>query len=307
MRACLPNRGDVPASRRHRRLRQVDLYRVQGVHCRVPLRRDLHQPGRQVGREVQLLRASARHRSGARVRRGLSDTGDPCRRHARSAVRGESDHSSGGGHGSSSREGDPTQAVLQGRRPGDAGPARGAPSGWRSLHVERAGRSRPSGTVGAPGAVEQLRRGGAQLRHPTPRSVGLPGQPLHIHEVDRGGRVPRSALVGRARHAAVHVGTVGHPGSDGGDGRPDGDRRASRLGPRAPRALLDGALQAAVAQLARARRVRDHGLRRSAGGPSRGNLDGSGGSHTHVRLARGPSRGDDRRLHGVSVCAGEGT
>ena len=40
------------------------LHRLQGLHRRLPVRRDLHQPGRPLGREVQLLRAPAR-RSGS--------------------------------------------------------------------------------------------------------------------------------------------------------------------------------------------------------------------------------------------------
>ncbi len=40
---------------------KIDLHRLQGVHGRLPLRRHLHQPGRPLGREVQLLRAPHRH------------------------------------------------------------------------------------------------------------------------------------------------------------------------------------------------------------------------------------------------------
>ena len=58
----LPDRGDVQAARRHRRLRQGDLHRLQGVHGGLPLRRDLHQPRRPFGREVQHLRPPTRRR-----------------------------------------------------------------------------------------------------------------------------------------------------------------------------------------------------------------------------------------------------
>ena len=48
----------TPAGR-HRRLRQERLHRLQGVHRRLPLRRDLHQPRGPLGGEVQLLRPPA--------------------------------------------------------------------------------------------------------------------------------------------------------------------------------------------------------------------------------------------------------
>ena len=49
VRAHLPHRRHVPARRRHRRVRQGRLHRLQGVHAGVPLRRDPHRPGDQHG------------------------------------------------------------------------------------------------------------------------------------------------------------------------------------------------------------------------------------------------------------------
>ena len=80
LRLRLPDRGDVPAAGRDRRLRQARLHRLQGLHRRVPLRRDLHQPRGPLGREVQLLRAAPRRRPRARLRRRVPDRGDPGRR-----------------------------------------------------------------------------------------------------------------------------------------------------------------------------------------------------------------------------------
>ena len=88
VRRRVPDGGDVPARGRDRRLRQARLHRLQGLHRRVSLRRDLHQPRGPLGREVQLLRAPARHRPRAGVRRRLPDVeailvgdlNDPARR-----------------------------------------------------------------------------------------------------------------------------------------------------------------------------------------------------------------------------------
>ena len=87
----VPDRGDVPARRRHRRFRQIDLHRLQGVHRGLPLRRDLHQPRGPFRGEVQLLRAADRHRPRAGVRGRLSGGGDPRRRPQRSALEGRRD------------------------------------------------------------------------------------------------------------------------------------------------------------------------------------------------------------------------
>ena len=79
MRRGLPDRGDVRPAGRDRGLLQGLLHRLQGLHGGLPLRRDLHQPGRPQRGEVQLLRPPARHRPGAGLRQRLPDAGDPDR------------------------------------------------------------------------------------------------------------------------------------------------------------------------------------------------------------------------------------
>jgi ferredoxin len=49
------------------------VHRLQGVHERVPVRRDLHQPGDQHGAQVQLLQPPGRGRTRAVVRGGVPD------------------------------------------------------------------------------------------------------------------------------------------------------------------------------------------------------------------------------------------
>ena len=84
----LPDRGDVQAARRHRRLRQGDLHRLQGVHGGLPIRRDLHQPRRPLGREVQHVRPSNRRGSRARLRLGVPNGSDHRRRRQRPDIQG---------------------------------------------------------------------------------------------------------------------------------------------------------------------------------------------------------------------------
>ncbi len=84
----LPDRGDVQAARRHRRLRQGDLHRLQGLHGGLPLRRDLHQPRRPLGREVQHVRPSNRRGTRARLRLGVPNRGDHRRRRQRPDIQG---------------------------------------------------------------------------------------------------------------------------------------------------------------------------------------------------------------------------
>ena len=80
VRGGMPDPGHVPARGRHRRLRQGHLHRLQGLHGRLPVRRDLHQPRGPFGREVQHVRAPAGRRPGAGLRHRLPHRGDPRRR-----------------------------------------------------------------------------------------------------------------------------------------------------------------------------------------------------------------------------------
>ena len=134
----LPDAGDVPAPGRHRRLRQVGLHRLQGVHGRLPLRRHLHQPRGPLGREVQLLRAPDRRRPRAGLRRRLPDRGDPGRRPRRPRFQGGADRPPPAGGGAPAGEGDAPQALLPRRPPGHPRPAGGAATAGRPLPVERA-------------------------------------------------------------------------------------------------------------------------------------------------------------------------
>ena len=94
VRRVLSDGGDAPATRRHRGLRQGDLYRVQGMYRRLPLRRHLHQSGRPIRRKVQLLRSSNRHRPGACLRGRVPHPGASGRGHERPALGRERDHPS---------------------------------------------------------------------------------------------------------------------------------------------------------------------------------------------------------------------
>ena len=112
VRGGMPDGGDVPAAGRHRRLRQGGVHRLQGLHRRLPVRRDLHQPRGSLGREVQLLRAPARHRPRARLRSRLPGRGDPRRRPQRPGLARGADRQPGPGDGSAAGEGHATEAVL---------------------------------------------------------------------------------------------------------------------------------------------------------------------------------------------------
>ena len=83
LRAHLPHRGDVPAGRRHRGVRQQRLHRLQGVHAGLPLRRHLHRPDDGHRRQVPLLRPPHGHRPGAGLRGRLPGAGHHRRGHER--------------------------------------------------------------------------------------------------------------------------------------------------------------------------------------------------------------------------------
>ena len=184
LRGRLPDPGHVPAPRRDRGLRQADLRRLQGLHRGLPLRRDLHQPGGQLGREMQPVRAPAGDRARAGLRYGLPDRGHPGRRPERPGLEGGPDREPRAGHGAQAGEGHPAGPVLQGRAPGHARPARGPPARRRPVrlgHPGRRARSR-SRHRRAPWPGRLQCRGAAVLRRGPSRTMGLAGQPLHLDQ-----------------------------------------------------------------------------------------------------------------------------
>ena len=187
----LPDRRDVPADDGIVDFDKQRLHRLQGVHRRLPVRRDLHQPRGPLGREVQLLRAPDRRRPRAGLRGRLPDRGDPRRRPERPGLEGRAARAARGRSRFAGPEKETRpEALLPGRAPGDARPAGRAPARRRPLHVERAA-ARDRSTSGPPRAREQLGSRAARLRRPAPRAVGLAGQPLHLDEGHRRGRLPR--------------------------------------------------------------------------------------------------------------------
>ncbi len=199
MRGRLPHVGDVPPARRDRRLRQAGVHRLQGVHRRLPVRRDLHQPRGPLGREVQLLRAPARRRASsrpawwcARPRRSSSATWTT--RTPKSARIVDREPVAVRRPEKETRPKlfykGATQATLDplaARRP-DGG----------IVHVERACPPAPQQvTSGHPGRCATARgRRVAVLRRPAPDAVGLAGQPVHLDQGHRGRRLPGGAAAG---------------------------------------------------------------------------------------------------------------
>ena len=122
--------GHVPARGRHRRLRQGHLHRLQGVHGRLPVRRDLHQPRGPLGGEVQPLRAPPRRRPRAGLRHRLPHRGDPRRRPERPRRQGRPGDQPRAGAGARGRR----------RTPGPASSTR-ARTRRRSTRWPRGGRT----------------------------------------------------------------------------------------------------------------------------------------------------------------------
>ncbi len=82
----LSDPGAVPSAERRGRLRRQPVHRVQGVHERLPVRRDLHQPRDEHGTQVQLLQPPRRGRARTGLRDRVPDTRDHHRRPRRSDV-----------------------------------------------------------------------------------------------------------------------------------------------------------------------------------------------------------------------------
>ncbi len=114
----LPDRSDVQASRRHRRLRQGDLHRVQGLHGGLPLRRDLHQPRRPLGREVQHVRPPDRRGSRTGMRLGVSHWSDHRGRRQRPDIEGRATRGAPPRGRPKAGEGDGARRVLPRCPPG---------------------------------------------------------------------------------------------------------------------------------------------------------------------------------------------
>ena len=200
----LPDRGDVQAARRHRRLRQGDLHRLQGVHGGLPVRRDLHQPRRPLGREVQHVRPSNRRGSRARLRLGVPNGSDHRRRRQRPDIQGGPTRGARPRRRSTAGEGDGAGCLLPRRAPGHPRPTRVRPPGGRPLRLGHPGRTRPSARHRRPpagGPVVGCRT--AFLRHPPPCAVGLAGQPLHVDQEHRRGRIPGGRAAGADRSARL--------------------------------------------------------------------------------------------------------
>ena len=180
--------GHVSPRRRHRRVRQARLHRVQGLHRRLPVRRDLHQPGGSLRREVQLLRAPGRDRTRAGLRRRLPGGGDPRRRPERSDVEGRS-IAAARRLGAQAGEGHAAEALLHGRPRCDARPAgRATPDGGIFMWSAQG----PQTAAAAGNRVHVLGRRDPpyDVPHP-PRGTGA--SPLHLDEEHRRRRVPRAA------------------------------------------------------------------------------------------------------------------
>ena len=267
LRLRLPDRGDVPAPGRDRRLRQARVHRLQGLHRGVPVRRDLHQPRGPLGGEVQLLRAPARRRPRARLRRRVPDRGDrrgrPERRHlARVARRSAATRVAVRRPEKETRP----KLFYKGAHQATLDPiaARRPPGGLFMWSEQGSGPQQV--TSGHPGAPNNAAAAMLAYDVAAPRALGLPRQPLHVDEGHRGGRLPRARAAAARRRAR-------RPRARSGAGRrPSWAASSSRrpcglliLDLDASRALLPGPHAPAVAELARARRRHPLALRRRAG------------------------------------------
>ena len=279
VRECLPDPGDVPPRGRHRRFRQADLHRLQGVHGRVPLRRHLHQPRGPLGREVQHVRAPPRHRPGAGLRHRVPHRGDPGRRRQRPGLAGRP--------ASSARE------PVQVRRPEKETRPGVYYKGAHQATLDPLAARRPDGGLFA----------WATQGAPDPQLVvaGHPGRPASSaaallsydvpHHAPWGWRVSlytwTKSIAAGVFVVPVLLALLGYLGWGDpvvrwaapavGAGLPRGHRRAADLGSQAPAALLPDLHPAPLAQLAgprllHHRRLRRRGWRctswpRSAAGP----------------------------------------
>ena len=184
VRRRLPDGGDAPAPGRHRRLRQAGLHRLQGVHRRLPVRRDLHQPRGPLGGEVQLLRAPARQSASSRrasssARREAILVGDLNDRHV--AGRARSSAASRSRCAGPRRRRGP-KLFYKGAHQATLDPlAARRPTGGLFMWSEQ-GNVPHQVTSGHPGRAEQRGRRDPRLRRAAPRAVGLAGQPLHVDE-----------------------------------------------------------------------------------------------------------------------------
>ena len=142
MRRDLPDELALQARRRHRRLRQRDLHRLQVVHAGLPVRRHLHRQGHQHRRQVQLLRAPGRQRARARVRDRLPDALDLGRRPRGPGQWHQPAAGVDGDGGPCARAADRPQRALRRRERPRARPARG--TGPRHLHLGPARRPPPA-------------------------------------------------------------------------------------------------------------------------------------------------------------------
>ena len=244
----------------------------QGLHRRLSLRRHLHQPRGPFRGEVQLLCAPPGCGSGAGVRGGVSHGGDSGRGSRRPAGQGDADGARGRPHRPAPGEGDPPEALLQGRAPGDPGPVGGGSARGGALLVERAGKRRRPGDLRPPRMGQLFRRRDPELRRAPQRSLGRARQPLHLDQVDRGGSVPGTPAAHPLRGAVVDGPALALRRAAAGAGLSGGDHGPSDLGSGASRTLSLHPPASAVAKLAGARRIRAGGLRGRAGGPSGGGL-----------------------------------
>ena len=179
-------------------------------------------------------------------------------------LEGRADRGPRAGRGAPPGEGNAAEALLQGRAPGDARSARRAPARRRPLHVERAG-PRPSHQVtsGHPGARATARRPRSSPTTCRTRARGIGGVSLYTWTkgIAAGAYlVPLAARAARlARRPRARSGAARRRSSPAVFLALTGvllDRR-----PRAPGALLPDLHAAAVAELARARRVHHRRLR----------------------------------------------
>ncbi len=293
----LPDRGDVQAARRHRRLRQGDLHRLQGVHGGLPVRRDLHQPRRPLGREVQHVRPSNRRGSRARLRLGVPD------RERSSSATATTRHP----RWPNSWRANPATV----RRPEkETGPGVFY-LGAHQATLDPLGSARPEGglyawaTQGAPDPqlVTAGHPQGARSSAAALLSYDIP------HHAPWGWRVSlytwtKSIAAGAFLLAALHgadrsarlVGR-GHPlgGSGGGAGLPRHHRGVADLGSQAPVALLPDLHQAPLVELVGQGRVHHRRLRRHRRAVSGGRRCSTCASGNRFSACSGSSSASRRR------------
>ena len=162
------------------------LHRLQVVHERLPVRRDLHQPRDQHGAQVQLLQPPGRGGAGAgvrqwcaRPRRSRSATSTtPTRRSRRIVARDDvAVRAPGAGHES--------QGLLPGRRPGLARPDPHAIANDGMIWADTRPTTRPSPRCRCTTTPDHGRRGPHDLHHRTPDDVEVEGLGLPGDQGDR--------------------------------------------------------------------------------------------------------------------------